>query len=137
MHLTTRTVARLVLLLALLLLPTALYAQEILRIGEPFTIAATHTGAFTTEYQIETTAPGATAPVITDKLPVSALALGMIRFPYPTGLPDTLPIGTYTVVVVAVGEGGRARSTPIQLSVQPRATPPAAPGTPIVERPGD
>lgn len=120
----------------LVLIAAPAFAQsETVRIGEPFSVVADHDGVNTSEYLIETLAPGLTAPVITDRRPVSALVNGAITFSLPAGLPATAPVGTYQVQIVAVGPNGTARSPILQFVVEPAASTPVAPGMPRILRP--
>lgn len=97
-------------------------AADSIRRDTPFTMVADHDGIDTSAYNLKVNTQLAAT------LPVTALANGTIRFPFPQGLPR----GSYTLIIEATGEGGTTPSSPLSLTVT--AGNPNAPRNPRIER---
>jgi hypothetical protein len=80
-----------------------------LKAGVAFTVQADHNGVDTDTYTL--TMNG----TVVQTLPVTSLAVGVITFPFPQGLPK----GQYAFVVTAVGVGGSGISDPLAQSITP------------------
>ena len=109
-------------LVAVTLIGVQAQTGQTVYVAQAFDVVMAHDGLRTNTYHLAITGP---APYQAD-LPVSSLASGKITFPLPTGVAT---VGTYSIIVTAIGDGGSTASDPFALNVISR---PAAPAKGVV-----